>query len=134
MNATFLSKVGWIPIVDSIRGIFHVVYKDPKKATEAYKRYLKGGGGFSTLRSVDRTVFDKDVHTILNKGIMRNEYSGLLGPFKYLTDASELSTRVMMNEKSLSKSKKNKVYQKEMLYKEQVLKVEIYLIIQDKEQ
>ena len=41
MNATFLSKVGWIPIVDSIRGIFHVVYKDPKKATEAYKRYLK---------------------------------------------------------------------------------------------
>ena len=115
MNATFLSKVGWIPIVDSIRGIFHVVYKDPKKATEAYKRYLKGGGGFSTLRSVDRTVFDKDVHTILNKGIMRNEYSGLLGPFKYLTDASELSTRVMMNEKVYQKAKKQGLSERDAL-------------------
>ena len=116
MNATFLSKVGWIPIVDSIRGIFHVVYKDPKKATEAYKRYLKGGGAFSTLRSVDRTVFDKDAHTLLNKGVMRNEYSTpILGQFKYLTDVSELSTRVMMNEKVYQKAKKQGLSERDAL-------------------
>ena len=119
MNATFLSKVGWIPIVDSIRGIFHVVYKDPKKATEAYKRYIKGGAAFSTLRSVDRTVFDKDAHTLLNKGVMRNEYkigiTNPLGPFKYLTDVSELSTRVMMSEKVYQKAKKQGLSERDAL-------------------
>ena len=119
MNATFLSKVGWIPIVDSIRGIFHVVYKDPKKATEAYKRYLKSGAAFSTLRSVDRTVFDKDAHTLLNKGVMRNEYkigiTNPLGPFKYLTDVSELSTRVMMSEKVYQKAKKQGLSERDAL-------------------
>jgi len=119
MNATFLSKVGWIPIVDSIKGIFHVVYKDPLKATEAYKRYVKGGGAFSTLRSVDRTVFDKDAHTLLNKGVMRNEYEigfkNPLGPFKYLTDVSELSTRVMMNEKVYQKAKKQGLSERDAL-------------------
>lgn len=119
MNATFLSKVGWIPIVDSIRGIFHIVYKDPKKATEAYKRYLKSGAAFSTLRSVDRTVFDKDAHTLLNKGVMRNEYkigiTNPLGPFKYLTDASELSTRVMMSEKVYQAAKKKGLSERDAL-------------------
>ena len=119
MNATFLSKVGWVPIVDSIRGIFHVVYKDPTKATEAYKRYLKSGAAFSTLRSVDRTVFDKDAHTLLNKGVMRNEYkigiTNPLGPFKYLTDISELSTRVMMSEKVYQKAKKQGLSERDAL-------------------
>ncbi len=119
MNATFLSKVGWIPIVDSIKGIFHVVYKDPKKATEAYKRYLKSGAAFSTLRSVDRTVFDKDAHTLLNKGVMRNEYkigiTNPLGPFRYLTDASEISTRVMMSEKVYKAAKKKGLSERDAL-------------------
>ena len=119
MNATFLSKVGWIPILDSFKGIFHVIYKDPKRATEAYKRFIKGGGAFSTLRSVDRTVFDKDAHTLLNKGIMTNEYKfGLKEPlawFKYLTDVSELSTRVMMNEKVYQKAKKQGLSERDAL-------------------
>lgn len=126
MNATFLSKIGWIPIVDSIKGIFHVVYKDPKKATEAYKRFLKNGGAQSTLRSIDRTMFDADAHAILNKGVMRNEYSTpILGQFRYFTEISEEATRVAMSEK-VYKAAKKKVYQKEMLYKEQDLKQEIY--------
>ena len=116
MNATFLSKVGWIPIIDSFKGIFHVIYKDPKKATEAYKRFLRGGGAFSTLRSVDRTIFDRDAHTLLNKGVMRNEYSTpILGQFKYLTDISELSTRVMMNEKVYQKAKKQGLSERDAL-------------------
>ena len=105
INATFLSKVGWIPIKDSISGLFQVIFKDPKKATEAYKRFLKSGGGQSTLRSIDRTMFDADVHSILNKGVMRNEYSGVLGPFRYLTELSEDMTRVGMSEKVYKEAK-----------------------------
>jgi hypothetical protein len=39
-------------------------------------------------------MFDKDVHSILNKGVMRNEQSGILKPFRILTDLSEVMTRV----------------------------------------
>lgn len=101
MNATFLSKVGWVPIADSMVGVFHIIYKDPKRATEAYKRYLKGGGSQATLRTINQNLFDKGVHDILNNGIMRNEYNwkNPLAPFRYLTDVSELMTRVQMSEK-----------------------------------
>jgi len=115
MNATFLAKIGWLPIVDSIRGMFFVIYKDPKRATEAYKRFLKGGGAQSTLRSIDRSMFDGDVHTILNKGVMRNEYKGLLGPFRYLTELSEDMTRVMLNEKVYKKAKKEGLTERQAL-------------------
>ena len=116
MNATFLSKVGWLPIVDSILGIFHVVFKDPKRATQAYKNYLKSGAAFSTLRSLDRTVYDTPVHQILNKGVMRNEYSTpILGQFRYLTEISEEATRVAMLNKVLKAAKKKGLSERDAL-------------------
>ena len=116
VQATFLAKVPWVTVGDSIYGLFYLKNKgDPKKATDAYKRYLKGGGDFSTLRSVDRTMFDKDVHSILNKGVMRNEQSGLLAPFKILTDVSEIMTRVRLNEKVYQAGKKKGLTEREAL-------------------
>jgi len=116
MNATFLSKIGWVPIVDSIKGIFHVVYKDPKRATQAYKNFLKSGGAQSTLRSVDRTMFDADAHAILNKGVMRNEYSTpILGQFRYLTEISEEATRVAMMNKVLKEGRKKGLSERDAL-------------------
>ena len=116
MNATFLSKIGWIPILDSFKGMFHVIFKDPKRATQAYKNFLKSGGAQSTLRSVDRTMFDTDAHTILNKGVMRNEYSTpILGQFRYLTEISEEATRVGMLNKVLKKAKKQGLSERDAL-------------------
>lgn len=116
MNATFLSKIGWVPIVDSIKGIFHVVYKDPKRATQAYKNFLKSGAAQSTLRSVDRTMFDADAHAILNKGVMRNEYSTpILGQFRYLTEISEEATRVAMMNKVLKEGRKKGLSERDAL-------------------
>ena len=116
MNATFLSKVTWLPIVDSIKGLFNVVFKDPKRATEAYKRFLKSGAAFSTLRSVDRTNFDAPVHKLLNKGVMRNEYSTpILGQFRYLTEISEEATRVGMTEKVYKQAKKKGLSERDAL-------------------
>jgi hypothetical protein len=117
MNATFLSKVPWIAIGDSMLGAFHVIFKDPKRATEAYKRYLKSGGAQSTLRAIDKNLFDKGVHEILNNGIMRNEYNwkNPLAPFRYLTDASEIMTRVQMSEKVYKAAKKKGLTEREAL-------------------
>lgn len=117
MNATFLSKVPWIAIGDSMLGAFHVIFKDPKRATEAYKRYLKSGGAQSTLRAIDKNLFDKGVHEILNNGIMRNEYNwkNPLAPFRYLTDVSEIMTRVQMSEKVYKAAKKKGLTEREAL-------------------
>ncbi len=116
MNATFLSKVGWLPIVDSILGLFHVVFKDPKRATQAYKNYLKSGAAFSTLRSLDRTMFDTPVHQILSKGVIRNEYSTpILGQFRYFTEASEEATRIAMLNKVLKVAKKKGLSKRDAL-------------------
>jgi hypothetical protein len=116
VQATFLAKVPWVTIGDSIYGLFYLKnIGDPKKATEAYKRYLKGGGAFATLRSIDRTMFDKDVHSILNNGVMRNEQSGILKPFKILTDVSEVMTRVRLNEKVYQAAKKEGLTERQAL-------------------
>jgi hypothetical protein len=98
-------------------GTFHIIYKDPKRATEAYKRYLKGGGSQATLRSIDKNLFDKGVHEILNNGIMRNEYNwkNPLAPFRYLTDVSEIMTRVQMSEKVYKVAKKEGLTERQAL-------------------
>jgi hypothetical protein len=106
-NATFLSKVNFIPFKDSLQGLFYIVYKgNSEKASEAYKRYLKGGGMNSVLRSIDRSIYDSDVHKILSQGRIRNEYKTILGPLKALTDISESMTRVGLNEKVYQAAKK----------------------------
>jgi hypothetical protein len=107
LQATFLSKIGWLPIADSMYGLFFLVFKgNVKKANEAYKRYMKGGGMQSTLTSIDRSLFDSQVHSILSKGVMRNEHKGVLGPIHYLTNLSEQMTRIGINEKVYQKAKK----------------------------
>jgi len=116
LQATFLSKIGWVPIADSIYGLFFIVFKgNVKKANEAYKRYMKGGGMQSTLTSIDRSLFDSQVHSILNKGVMRNEYKGILAPLQYLTNISETMTRIGINEKVYQKAKKKGLTEREAI-------------------
>lgn len=116
LQATFLSKIGWVPIADSIYGLFFIVFKgNVKKANEAYKRYMKGGGMQSTLTSIDRSLFDSQVHSILSKGVMRNEYKGILGPLQYLTNISEVMTRIGINEKVYQAAKKKGLSEREAI-------------------
>jgi hypothetical protein len=82
MQASFLNKVGFIPIQDSIIGAFNIITKgNNKKAMEMYKKYVKSGGMQSTLLAVDRpNIFDGKVYDILAKGPVRNADRGMLGP------------------------------------------------------
>ena len=115
-NATFLSKVTFIPFKDSFMGLFYILYKgNSEKASEAYKRYLKGGGFNSVLRSIDRSIYDGDVHKILSQGAIRNEYKTILGPVKALTDVSESMTRVGLNEKVYQAAKKKGLSEREAI-------------------
>ena len=106
MQASFLNKVGFVPIQDSLIGMFKIITKgNNKKAMAMYKKYVKSGGMQSTLLAVDRpNLFDGKVYDILSKGPVRNADKGMLAPLRALTRLSEEMTRFRIFEKTYIKA------------------------------
>jgi predicted RNA-binding protein Jag len=106
MQASFLNKVGFVPIQDSLIGMFNIITRGrSKKAQDMYNKYVKSGGMQSTLLSVDRpNLFDGKVYDILSKGPVRNADRGMLAPFRALTRLSEEMTRFRIFEKTYRKA------------------------------
>ena len=106
MQASFLNKVGFIPIQDSLIGLFNILSRGKnKKAMAMYKKFIKSGGMQSTLLAVDKpNIFDGKVYDLLAKGPIRNSERGMLGPLKTLTRLSEDMTRFRIFEKTYRKA------------------------------
>ena len=117
IQASFLNKVGFVPIQDSIIGAFNIITKgNNKKAMELNKKYVKSGGMQSTLLAVDKpNIFDGKVFDILNKGPIRNSDRGVLAPFKALTRLSEEMTRFRIFEKTYKKAIEKGLTEKQAL-------------------
>ena len=117
MQASFLNKVGFVPIQDSIIGAFNIITKGNNKKTMAmYKKYVKSGGMQSTLLAVDKpNIFDGKVYDILSKGPVRNADRGILAPFKALTRLSEEMTRFRIFEKTYKKAIEKGLTEKQAL-------------------
>ena len=117
IQASFLNKVGFVPIQDSVIGAFKIITKgNNKKANDMYKKYVKSGGMQSTLLSVDKpNIFDGKVFDILNKGPIRNSDRGILAPFKALTRLSEEMTRFRIFEKTYKKAVEKGLTEKQAL-------------------
>ena len=117
MQASFLNKVGFVPIQDSIIGAFNIITKgNNKKTMEMYKKYVKSGGMQSTLLAVDKpNIFDGKVYDILAKGPVRNADRGILAPFKALTRLSEEMTRFRIFEKTYKKAMEKGLTEKQAL-------------------
>ncbi len=113
LQATFLSKVGWIPVVDSMWGLFKLVYGKnygEQKALEMYKKFVRGGGRQATLTSFDKNLYDEAAQKILNQHTIRNKLKHpvdlVLTPFRILTEYSEEMTRFRLFEKTYEKARK----------------------------
>ncbi len=117
MQASFLNKVGFIPIQDSVIGAFNIITKGKRKKTMAmYKKYVKSGGMQSTLLAVDKpNIFDGKVYDILSKGPVRNSNRGMLAPFRALTQLSEEMTRFRIFEKTYKKAIEKGLTEKQAL-------------------
>ena len=117
MQASFLNKVGFVPIQDSIIGAFNIITKgNNKKTMEMYKKYVKSGGMQSTLLAVDKpNIFDGKVYDILAKGPVKNADRGILAPFKALTRLSEEMTRFRIFEKTYKKAVEKGLTEKQAL-------------------
>tara|TARA_B110000858_G_scaffold184154_1_gene225107 strand:+ start:331 stop:4098 length:3768 start_codon:yes stop_codon:yes gene_type:complete len=102
IQASFLNKVGFVPIQDSLIGAMNILTKGSRpKTMKLWERYTKSGGMQSTLLAVDKpNIFDGKVYDILTKGPVRNANKGMLAPLKWLTTLSEEATRFRIFEKT----------------------------------
>ena len=55
--SAILSKNMFLPIIDSFRGVAHIISKDAKKADSLYNKFIRSGAMQSTILSFDRSYF-----------------------------------------------------------------------------
>lgn len=93
LSAMILSKGGYFPVFDFVRGAMSLIKKD-----EAYGNWLKSGGANAAMVSVDRQYLSQHLFN-LNKdtGLMERAWNVAKSPLEVLRVASELvenSTRL----------------------------------------
>lgn len=79
------SKYGFVPVIDTMRGLFHAVKKD-----DLYWQWMNSGGAHSTLVSLDRDYLQKNLRQVL-PGNVRQQLMNNLNPVEWLRSLSELS-------------------------------------------
>lgn len=107
LNATIVSKIGWIPFVDSFVGLVRIIrgeiLKDTKLADQyavkLMERYEKSGGKQANILELDRSVRDTDIHSILWESPVKNKFRYIEDVLKASVRISEEMTRVRMFEK-----------------------------------
>lgn len=94
LSAFCYSKYGFVPIVDTLRGVFHVIKKD-----DVYWEYMNSGAAHSELVSLDRNYLGRNMRDFLAK----SQAEKLVTPFnpktyfealRTLSEAIEQSTRI----------------------------------------
>ncbi len=86
------SKYGFVPGLDTVRGLFHVIKRD-----DLYQQWLEGGGASATLVSLDRAYLQEDLRKLLTKDIwqkMKMYARHPLEVLRVLSEFSEEATRV----------------------------------------
>jgi hypothetical protein len=80
------SKYGFVPGLDTIRGLFHVIKRD-----DLYQQWLEGGGASATLVSLDRAYLQEDLRKLLTKDIWQKMKMYARHPLEVLRALSEFS-------------------------------------------
>lgn len=92
------SRYGFIPGVDLIRGIFHLIKKD-----DIYWKWQKSGGAQSTLASMDREYFQQELGKILQDSPVLNLIKNPVEALRVLGELGEVGTRLGEFAKGLKK-------------------------------
>lgn len=93
-EAAIKTDVGYIPYVDTIRGMYHVLGR-----TDLYTKFLASGGAQSFRQSLDRNYLQHDLRNILAKS-MKDKTMNIVNPknllenMQALSELSETSTRM----------------------------------------
>lgn len=87
LSATILSRGGYVPIFDFVRGALSLAKQD-----EAYGNWLKGGGANAAMVSVDRHYIQENIFKLSqDTGLMAKSWNVVKSPIEFLRIASELT-------------------------------------------
>lgn len=81
LTAYIQSKYGFVPGVDFIRGLFHILNK-----TELYKKFNASGAAHSAIVSMDRNYMSKNLKGLMTKNKMIKNPLEMLRAFSELTE------------------------------------------------
>jgi len=107
LNASIVSKIGWVPFVDSFVGLVRIIrgttLKDTRfadqYAVKLMERYEKSGGKQANILELDKSIRDTDIHSILWESPVKNKLRYIEDAIKAAVRISEEITRVQMFEK-----------------------------------
>jgi hypothetical protein len=103
LSAAVYSKYGFVPVVDSLRGIFHAVKKD-----DLYWQWMNSGGAHSMMVSIDRDYLQESLKQFFAKST-KDRAIAVVNPKTYITflramsEYSELATRLGEFNKGIKK-------------------------------
>jgi hypothetical protein len=90
IGATIYSEHGFIPLVDTVKGIMHYLKKD-----DVYWDYKKSGAGNSAMVSIDRNYLQNSIRDILKQpSVVRKIATSPLDVIRGLNEATEMATRL----------------------------------------
>ena len=104
IQASLYSKDGFIPVIDTMRGLGHVLGR-----TKAYQEWVASGGQFAHLQSIDRSYHQKGMKEMLQSIPVRNVLKNPIEQLRALSGLIEQSTRVKIFEISARKARKRGV-------------------------
>lgn len=100
-EAAIKSDVGYIPFVDMLKGMYHVLGR-----TDLYTKFLSSGGAQSFRQSLDRNYLQHDLRNMLAKSMKDKTMNIIKNPLeamRALSELSEISTRVGVFRKGVMK-------------------------------
>jgi GH24 family phage-related lysozyme (muramidase) len=89
VTSAIMSDRGFIPFVHSTMGFWHIIKQD-----KVYQDWVKSGGMQSTMISMDRNYFQKDVAKYLYGGKVRNQISNPLEMLRITSELFETTSRI----------------------------------------
>lgn len=90
ISATVFSHHGFIPVYDSIRGLYHYLKKD-----NLYWDYMKSGAAQADIMSINRNFLYEQTHKLLgHKSIAKDVIKSPITCLRALSECSEMATRL----------------------------------------
>lgn len=89
MTAWIQTKYGYVPGIDFLRGVFHMMGK-----TEAWKKFNAGGGAHAVITSIDRNYLHKDLKSIFKEKSVLRMARNPLEVLQRISEYTEEATRV----------------------------------------
>ena len=89
VTSAITSSRDFIPFVHSTMGFWHMIKQD-----KVYQEWVKSGGLQSTVISMDRNYFQKDIAKFLYGGKVRNQISNPLEMLRIMSELFESTSRI----------------------------------------